>query len=327
MHRVTLARNAMATRFEVVLAGENPVRLRAAGEEALDEIERIEALLSLYRPASEIAQINARAAKEAVRVSPEVFQLLSACKELCALTEGAFDVTVAPLVRCWGFMEGGGARPSEEEIARARESVGIQHLELDADRSTARFARPGMMLDLGSIGKGYAIDAAAEILQENGVAQALLHGGTSTIRAMGGDLGSGPWKVAIELPANEPGGEAELLSVANLENESLSVSAVWGKHFEIDGEIYGHIIDPRTGWPARAALLGASIVASSGVSDALSTGVLLGEENFFRQLEERIPNVKYLQVRRDARRAHKIEPVAPARASELPFGGLAAVLR
>ena len=101
---VTLARHAMATRFEIVLHGTNSVSLRAAGEEALDEVDRIEALLSLYRPSSEIAHINARAAREPVRVSPEVFQLLQRAQTLSAATGGAFDITIAPLVRCWGFM-------------------------------------------------------------------------------------------------------------------------------------------------------------------------------------------------------------------------------
>src|SRR5688572_8287676 len=128
--RIALARNAMATRFEFVLAGENPVALRAAGEEALDEIERVENQLSLYRPGSEISLINAQAAQEPVRVSPEVFSLLEKAKGLWKLTEGTFDPTVAPLVRCWGFMKGNGSRPSDEEIARAKESVGMQFLHL-----------------------------------------------------------------------------------------------------------------------------------------------------------------------------------------------------
>src|SRR4051812_32638328 len=109
MQTLTLARNAMATRFELVLVGENPERLRAAGEEAFDEIDRIEAQLSLYRGSSEIAQVNARAAGEWVPVSPPVFLLLRRARILWEVTGGSFDITVAPLVRCWGFMKGSGA--------------------------------------------------------------------------------------------------------------------------------------------------------------------------------------------------------------------------
>src|ERR1043165_4268416 len=117
MQTVSLAREAMATRFELVLHGESQPALRAAGEEALEEIARLENQLSLYRPGSEIAQLNARAAHEAVQVSPELFALLEHARRLSAETDGAFDITIAPLVRCWGFMGGHGKMPSAEEVA------------------------------------------------------------------------------------------------------------------------------------------------------------------------------------------------------------------
>jgi FAD:protein FMN transferase len=312
MERITLACHAMATRFEFVLLGDDPVRLRAAGEEALLEIEQIEARLSLYRPSSDIAQVNARAADHPVRVSPQVLELLAACQALSAATEGLFDITVALLVRCWGLMKGSGSRPADEEIARARQAVGMNLLEVDPARSTVRFTVPGMMLDLGSIGKGYALDAAAAILRENGVTSALLHGGTSTVCAIGRDPETGPWKVAIELPPEASVGDAELLAVAELEDRALSVSAVWGKHFRIDDVTYGHVIDPSTGWPTRNGLLGAVVVDSAAVSDALSTGVLLGDEALLGRMRERLPGMNLLQVRRDGRSFFGLNPVRPA---------------
>src|SRR5262245_24210831 len=144
MRTVTLARHAMATRFELVLHGDNAVALRAAGEEALNEIDRLENQLSLYRPVSEIAQLNARAAREAVQVSPEVFALLQHAQRLHAETGGAFDVTIAPLVRCWGFMGGTEKMPTQEEVAAAREKVGMQNILLDVSNRTVRFARDGV---------------------------------------------------------------------------------------------------------------------------------------------------------------------------------------
>src|SRR5580704_5063977 len=111
MQTVAVARNAMATRFEIVLHGENPVALRAAGEEALDEIERLESRLSLYRPGSEITLLNTRAAQEPVRVTPGLFRLLQQAQQLSRETGGAFDITIAPLIRCWGFMGGTGKLP------------------------------------------------------------------------------------------------------------------------------------------------------------------------------------------------------------------------
>ena len=139
-----LALNAMATRFELVLHGENASSLRAAGEEAFAEVERLENQLSLYRPGSEIAQVNARAAREAVRVSPEVFSLLQHAAKLSAETGGAFDITIGPLVRCWGFMGAIGKMPSPEEVAEAQAKVGMQHVILDTSNRTVRFARAAM---------------------------------------------------------------------------------------------------------------------------------------------------------------------------------------
>ena len=260
---VKLARNAMATRFELLLPGEDKVALRAVGEEALDEIERLENLLSLYRPGSEIAQVNAHAADRPVRVSPAIFQLLQQAAELSALARGAFDISVAPLVRCWGFMKGTGQVPSKSEIEDARQNVGMHLVELDPANLTVRFARPGVMLDLGSIGKGYAIDRAMEILTDGGVENALLHGGTSTVYVLGENPGEGPWKISIDHPPKEDGTIPPPVAVLPLRNEALSVSAVWGKAFTHEGRTYGHVIDPRTGWPARHGLLAGVVYQSA----------------------------------------------------------------
>jgi len=302
MQTVTLARQAMATRFELVLAGGDPARLRAAGEEALDEIDRIEGLLSIYRPASEIAQVNARAGREPVRVSPEVFLLLRRAQALAEFSGGAFDIAVAPLVRCWGFMKGSGRRPTDADLTDAREASGMGQIELDEAEGAVRFRHPGAMLDLGSIGKGYALDAAAEFLRDAGVEHALLHGGTSTILAAGASADGSPWKVAIERPPG--GGEADssppVLAVVELEDQALSVSAVWGKFFVLEGKSYGHVIDPRTGWPAENALLGAALAASAADSDALSTAILLAKEEQLAALNARWPGLRYLQARLEA---------------------------
>ncbi len=200
MEPVTLARHAMATRFELVLHGANPVALRAAGEAALDEIERLEGVLSLYRPSSEIANVNALAADMPVRVSVPVFRLIQQALELARETGGAFDVTIGPLMRCWGFMADSGRVPNADELAEARARVGWQFVELDPGEFTVRFGRPGMMLDLGAIGKGYAIDMAVDLLREAGVESALIHGGTSSIYAIGHPPEAPAWKVAVRGP-------------------------------------------------------------------------------------------------------------------------------
>jgi len=278
MQTVTLARNAMATRFEIVLHGGDPARLRAAGEEALDEIERLEAQLSLYRPTSEIARVNAWAATQPVRVSPGVFRLLQQARDLSRECGGAFDITVAPLVRCWGFMGQGGRTPTDDEIDAARAKVGVTHLLLDEAASTVAFDVEGAMLDLGAIGKGYAIDRAVEILRDAGVPNALLHGGTSTAFGIGSAPEGQPWKVAVEYPPDNT-----VLATFELHDSALSVSAVWGRSSIADGKTFGHILDPRTGRPAEApqgAALAAVALPSATETDAFSTALLvLGEAN------------------------------------------------
>jgi thiamine biosynthesis lipoprotein len=275
MQTVTLARNAMATRFEMVLIGSGKVNLRAVGEEALDEVDRLEARLSLYRPTSEIARVNAQAANEPVRVSPQVFRLLEHACQLNHETGGAFDIATAPLVRCWGFMNNAGRVPDPAEIDQVRQQSGMSHITLDSDASTVRFDREGVMIDLGAIGKGYAIDRAADILREAGVESALLHGGASTIYGIGSPPDQPGWKVAI---AGCPD-ESRVLDEVILNDSALSVSAVWARSFEAQGKQYGHVIDPRTGHPVNNAVLSAVALPSATETDALSTALLvLGEK-------------------------------------------------
>jgi len=273
---VTLARRAMGTRFELVLYGAREAFLRAAGEEALEEIERLEAQLSLYRPESDVSDLNRRAAFAPVPVDPRLFALLAHAKRLSEETEGAFDITVAPLMRCWGFVGGSGQMPSPEAIAEARARVGMQHVRLDAEHFTVRFDREGVMLDFGAIGKGYAIERAVDLLRENGVTSALLHGGTSTVYGLGVPPDADAWTVAIQRPFDTE--EGHYLTQVKLRDAALSVSAPHGKWFQSGGRRYGHVIDPRTGYPASRSLLAALVCESATDSDALSTALLtLGE--------------------------------------------------
>jgi thiamine biosynthesis lipoprotein len=261
----------MATRFEIVLIGADAVRLRAAGEEALAEVDRLEARLSLYRPTSEVARVNAQSDRQPVRVSPLVFRLLEHSRELHRETGGAFDIAIAPLVRCWGFMNNSGRVPDPQELEQSRQQSGMDHVALDSESFTVSFDREGVMIDLGAIGKGYAIDRAAEILREAGVERALLHGGTSTVYGIGAPPGEEGWKIAI---AGCPD-ESRILDTALLRDSALSVSAVWARSFEADGKRYGHVIDPRTGQPVNNAVLAAVALPSATETDALSTAMLV----------------------------------------------------
>lgn len=275
MHTIQVARQAMHTRFEVVVRGDDPVALRAAADAALNEIELLDGQLSLFRPTSEISRINRSAATEPVRVSPPVFQLLELARQLSQTADGAFDPTVAPLLRAWGFLGADGEMATPGAVAAARQAVGMRHVDLDAERFTVRFTRPGMMIDLGAIGKGYAIDCAVAVLREAGVRHAFLHGGTSSCFGLGAPAGAPAWKTAINDPRPEtsPGTRPPLATVP-LSGQSLGVSAIHGKSFSVGGRTYGHVIDPRSGEPVQCALLAAAVLPSATESDALSTALI-----------------------------------------------------
>jgi len=294
-----LARQAMATRFEIVLHGGHPAALRAAAEEAFEEIARIEALLSAYRPDSEISRVNACAHQRPVRVSPLVFQLLEHCRRLWEETQGAFDITLLPLLRCWDLAGGPGRVPGEEELTQARQRVGMEHVRLDEAACTVEFGAPGMMLDLGAVGKGYALDRAVTLLREAGMECGLIHGGTSSVYGFGHPPDQEAWRVALELPgwlvsgipANpERSGQSPMsvhstpdattagrvvVAVVELRDASLSVSASWGKAFRVGDELYGHILDPSTGAPAKNAIMAAVVWPFATEGDALSTALMV----------------------------------------------------
>jgi thiamine biosynthesis lipoprotein len=288
----------MRTRFEVLLVGasadaEVPASLRAAGEEALDEIERAESLLSAYRDDAELFHINAHADSTAVRVTPRMMGFLRRVQELSHLVEGAFDPTAGSLVRCWRTAGDLGQVPDSASIAVARAACDMHQVLLDEAADTVRFASPGMRLDPGAVGKGYALERAAALLREHGIRSALLHGGTSTVAAIGQPPDQGAWPVAIRHPL-QPGTS---LATVHLRDTSLSVSAGHGRAFTSGGHSYGHVIDPRSGWPVAGNLLAAVIHPSAMVSDALSTALLVLGMEGLDLLRTRYPDADLFLVR------------------------------
>jgi len=272
---------AMGTRFEIVLPDARPDH-RSIAEEALEEIARLDSRLSAFQPSSDISWINVHAGHRRVKVEPKVFALLQRCVQLSEETDGAFDITMGPLMRAWHFVGDTGALPSPETVAGARTRAGYQHLELDARTSTVRFARPGMGLDLGAVGKGYAIDEAIAILRAHGVSRALLHGGTSSVHALGRPFDGDAWRIAWSPPT----GGARILEI---QNGALSVSAVHGKAFFHEGRRYGHVIDPATGCPTDAATSAVVTGPRSLECDALSTALLVHGDDWLRIMRERFP--------------------------------------
>ena len=270
-------RTAMACRFEVTMRQSEEMGI-AAATEALDEIDRLESRLTVFRETSEVSIVNSEAAKRSMEVSQELFDFLTLCQRLYKETDGAFDVTSGPLIRRWGFLRRQGQLPSQVEIDQAMSVVGSDKLLLDETKRTVRFAREGMEINLGSIGKGYALDSAANLMSTR-VTTALLNAGSSSMRAIGkGEHGNG-WLVGLRNPRSK----LRRLGVLRLRDCALSTSGSEEQFFEHQGQRYSHIIDPRSGWPASGVTSVSVVARSAAISDALATAFFVGG----RQLAER----------------------------------------
>jgi thiamine biosynthesis lipoprotein len=250
----------MGTSFNIVAYGTQRERLESAIADALREAQRLDGLLSNYLPESELSRVNRLGTRGPMTLSSELFQFLLACSAYSRASEGTFDITVGPLMKVWGFYKGTGELPQPEEVAQALERVGYTNIILDEQNMTVRLAKEGVELDPGGIGKGFAVDKMVEILKHREVDSALIVAGGSTIYGLGTPPNEPGWEVTIKDP-RQPSKVAETLS---LKNEAVSTSGNLEKFFWADGKIWGHIIDPRTGYPAMGTL-SVSVIAPRSV--------------------------------------------------------------
>jgi thiamine biosynthesis lipoprotein len=267
-----LRRRAMATHFEIVLPFGTPAAVQMS-EEAFALLDALEEQMTVYRESSEISRLNRRAFRGPVRVEDRLFALLELAGRIHRETEGAYDIATGALIKAWGFFRGPRRVPAEAEREAARERTGMQWVTLDAERSTVYHQRPGVEINLGSIGKGYALDRMAELLRaEWGVTRMLLHGGTSSVYAGGCPDGEERgWQVAIRHPW-----EDRRLARVWLRDRALGTSAATHQHLEYNGRKLGHILDPRTGWPASGIASSSVLAPSAAEADALSTAFYVG---------------------------------------------------
>ena len=276
---VHLARDAMACRFQVFFNAGQYDQATETALAAFDLIDALEDQMTVYRETSQVADINRRAAHEPVEVEPRLFELLSRAAGLSRETGGAFDITSGPLSRVWGFKRRAGVVPEMDELAEILPHVGSQRLELDESQHTIRFLDDRMELNLGAIGKGYALDRAAEMLQADGIHDFLWHGGQSSVLARGSRSVCGGeargWSVGLNNPLGGTGRLAEVF----LRDRALATSGSSQQFFRHRGKRYGHILDPRTGWPAEGVFSATVLAPTAAEADALSTAFyVLGVE-------------------------------------------------
>lgn len=257
MLRLESSVDAMGSSFSVALYDTDRQRMEAAVDAAFDEVRRLDDMLSNYKPDSEWSLVNRQAARRPVQVNPELFRLLSDCQEYSRRSDGAFDITVGPLMKLWGFYKGQGRLPHRAEVRAALSKIGYRHIHLDPVARTVRFDRPGVELDPGGIGKGYAVDRMVYVLKQKGILIALVSGAGSSIYGLGAPPNEPRgWQINIR----DPKDTRKTIQVVYLKNESISTSGSYEKFFRAEGRIYSHIMDPRTGYPAPG-MLSVSVLA------------------------------------------------------------------
>jgi thiamine biosynthesis lipoprotein len=267
---VSVRRRAMACEFEVQLAASRDDDSMEHIFAALDLVESLETQMTVYRDDGEVIRINRQAASRPVPVEPRLFALFQTAERLHRETGGALDITSGPLSEAWGFSRREGRVPSDTVIAIARERVGMRHVALDAEQQTISFHRPGVCVNLNSIGKGYALDRMAELLATHLVDNYLLQGGKSSVLARGNQPGAqenNGWTIGVRHPLRP----AERLAEVVLRDQALSTSGSGTQFFIRRGRRYGHILDPRTGRPAEGLYSATVIAPTAAEAEGLST--------------------------------------------------------
>lgn len=266
--RLRFKRPAMAAMFEIIFDIDREERqLHDMADASFELVHHLERQLSSYIGGSDISYINQTAAERPARIVPDLFELLKTARRLYDETDGAFDITVGPLVRAWGFFKREGRIPDPETLKEAREGVGMDNVVLDDEEYTVRFTKPGVEINLGAIGKGYVVDRVIAQLREWDVRCALVHSGQSAIAVIGKPPNDDGWRVGVADPRNPEEALGSLLLV----DSTMSISGSWEQFFEVDGKRYSHILDPRTGQPAQGILSTTVTGPSATISDALST--------------------------------------------------------
>ena len=297
----------MGTRIFVELWAEDKDKQR--GEQAIDavmdEMRHIDETMSVYKPTSEVSKVNALAATQPVKISPELFKLLTTALEYSRITEGAFDITYASVGYMYDFRER--KRPTEQQIQSALPAVNYQHVLLDAATSTVRFSQPGVRIDLGGIAKGYSVDCGIEILRKRGFTHALVNAGGDS-RVLGDRFGK-PWIIGIRHPDHPD----QVITRVPLTDSAFSTSGDYERYFDEDGVRYHHIIDPHTGHSASKVRSATIIAPTATRTDGLSkTAFVLGPDEAMK-IYNRLDDVDAILVTPDGRTLYSkgLEPASP----------------
>ncbi|WP_340156569.1 FAD:protein FMN transferase [uncultured Winogradskyella sp.] len=274
----------MGSRFDISVVANDSIEGQQYISSAIDEISRIERLISSWDENSQTTQINKTAGIEAVKVDSELFQLIQRALKISKLTDGAFDISYASMDKIWKFDGSMTKMPSEEAITKSVEKVGYENIVLDIEKQTVFLKLKGMKIGFGAIGKGYAADKAKSLLMSSGVVAGIINA-SGDLNTWGTQPNGKKWMVAIVNPLNKE----KVFSWMPVTNSAVVTSGNYEKYITFNDVLYSHIIDPRTGYPATGILSVTIFTKNAELADALATSVfVMGEEaglNFINQLK------------------------------------------
>jgi FAD:protein FMN transferase len=288
-------REVMGTFVNIVSVAPDSKTANASIEAAFLELVRIDEMMSDYKPASPLSQINKNAFKEPVAASREIMEVLSIAKKYSKLSGGAFDITIGPVVDLWRNSQKQGVKPTDEELAKAKAKVGYKKLILNESDNTVRFAVEGMRLDLGAVAKGYAIDSAVRVMKNSGAVAGFVDVGGDVLTFGVPPKPKKHWLIGLQDPTKEN----SLLLVLKINDMAIATSGDYQRYEEIDGKKYSHIKDPKTSQAAKALRSVTVIAPTAVVADILATMVsVMGPEKGLAMIEK-MENTELIMIPAD----------------------------
>ena len=277
---------ALNTVIKISVYGKDAAK---SADAALKEIHRIDALMNAHSADSEIHQINS--SPDGAVVSKEVFELIKTAVDISKKTDGAFDITLKPISDLWNIKSENPKVPPKAEIDEALLKTGYENIVLDKENLKVSFQKEGMAIDLGAIAKGYAADCAVKVLKDAGIKSALLDLG-GNVYAIGKNRDSKKWKIGLQTPWEERG---KYFKIAEITDKAVVTSGAYERYFEKDDKIYHHIMDPKTGYPAKSDISSVTIISeNSAIADALSTAVFVGGEKGAKKAVKTFENIEII---------------------------------
>lgn len=284
----------MGCQFDITVVASSQNEANSYIDMAVEEIQRIETMISSWKPSSQTSAINRNAGIKPVKVDDELFQLIKRSIKLSTITDGAFDISFASIDHIWKFNKQETTMPDQAKLLASVEAIGYEHIQLDESKSTVFLSKKGMKIGFGAIGKGYAADKAKKLLIEKGVKGGIINA-SGDMNTWGKKPDGNAWKVAITNPMEQ----TKSYGLFEINNQAVVTSGNYEKYVRINGERYSHIIDPRTGQPTKGILSVSVFAPKAEMADALATSIFVMGVDVGLNLINQLPKVEAIIVKND----------------------------